>query len=411
VAQIDAQETSLASIIKSPVGCNPKVAVLFLIASTGVRGSGFCATMVNMEETSTMAIMPIVAARTEDDARWAAVVRRDGAADGSFVYSVRTTGVYCRPSCPARTAKPQNVRFHATPDEAEALGFRPCKRCTPRQASLAEVHAALVAAACRSIEAAGVSSSLATLAEGAGLSPHHFHRVFRLVTGLTPRAYAAALRARRLQEGLAAGERVTNAIYDAGFSSAGRFYEKADAMLGMTPTSFRSGGSGVAIRFAVGQSSLGAILVAASQKGVCAILLGDDPDALVRDLQDRFPKAQLVGGDAGFEDMVAKVVGFVEAPGLGLGLPLDVRGTAFQQRVWHALTQLPPGAIASYADIACAIGAPKAVRAVAQACGANSIAVAIPCHRVVRKDGGLSGYRWGVERKRALLDREAGPAA
>jgi AraC family transcriptional regulator of adaptative response/methylated-DNA-[protein]-cysteine methyltransferase len=358
-----------------------------------------------------MAAMPMPNAKTEDDPRWAAVVVRDRAADGSFVYSVRSTGVYCRPSCPARTAKPQNVRFHATADDAEAAGFRQCKRCTPRQASLAQVHAALIASACRSIEAAEVPLSLASLAEDAGLSPHYFHRVFRSIAGVTPRAYAAAHRVRRVQEGLAAGESVTDAIYDAGFSSGSRFYEKADAMLGMAPTRFRRGGVDAIIRFAVGQCSLGSILIAMSDKGVCAILLGDDPDSLVRDLQDRFSRAQLIAGDTAFEETVAKVVGFVEAPRLGFDLPLDVRGTAFQHRVWRALTQLPAGTTATYADIARAIGEPKAVRAVAQACGANAIAVAIPCHRVVRTDGSLSGYRWGVDRKRALLDREAEAAA
>jgi AraC family transcriptional regulator of adaptative response/methylated-DNA-[protein]-cysteine methyltransferase len=249
--------------------------------------------------------------------------------------------------------------------------------------------------------------NLEALAESAGMSRFHFHRVFKSVTGVTPKAYAAAHRARRVREELPRSGTVTEAIYGAGFNSNGRFYATSSEVLGMTPTNFRSGGTGASIRFAVGECSLGAILVAATDKGVCAILLGDAPEALVRELEDRFPKATLVGGDEGFEQWVAKVVGFVEAPALGLDLPLDVRGTAFQQRVWRALREIPAGSTASYTEIAERIGAPKSVRAVGQACASNAIAVAIPCHRVVRNDGALSGYRWGVERKRALLEREA----
>ena len=344
---------------------------------------------------------------TERDPRWASVVARDQAADEKFFYSVKTTGVYCRLSCPARLARPENVRFHATRADAERAGFRPCKRCKPDQPSLAEQHATKVAEACRLIEAADEPPNLDELARSVGLSPHHFHRVFKTVTGITPKAYAAAHRARRVRDGLTRSGTVTEAIYGAGFNSNGRFYATSDKVLGMTPTDYRAGGTNAEIRFAIGECSLGSILVARSEKGVCAILLGDDPDALVRDLQDRFPRATLIGGDAGFEDLVAKIVGFVEAPRLGLDLPLDVRGSAFQQRVWQALQEIPAGETASYADIAERIGSSKAVRAVAQACAANSLAVAIPCHRVVRNDGALSGYRWGVERKRALLDREA----
>ena len=238
------------------------------------------------------------------------------------------------------------------------------------------------------------------------MSAYHFHRVFKRLTGLTPRAYAAAHRARRVRQGLSRAGTVTAAIHDSGYSSSGRFYEGADQVLGMTPTRYRAGGDHVRIRFALGECALGSILVAASDRGVCAILLGDDPGALLRELQDRFARADLVGGDAAFEKMVAGVVGFVEAPGIGWELPLDIRGTVFQQRVWQALRRIPSGKTASYSEIARRIGAPKAVRAVAQACAANAIAVAIPCHRVVRSDGGISGYRWGVERKSALLARE-----
>jgi AraC family transcriptional regulator, regulatory protein of adaptative response / methylated-DNA-[protein]-cysteine methyltransferase len=341
------------------------------------------------------------------DERWAAVLRRDVAADGRFYYAVRTTEVYCRPSCAARRPRRENVAFHATCAEAEAAGFRPCKRCRPNEAALAERQAAAVAGACRLIEEAEEAPSLAALATTAGLSRFHFHRVFKAVTGVTPKAYADAHRARRVRDELAQRETVTEAIYGAGFNSSGRFYAAAPGLLGMTPTEFRAGGEGASIRFAVGECSLGSILVAATEKGVCTIHFGDDPEVLVRELQDHFPKAQLIGGDARFEQLVAQVVAFVEAPARALDLPLDVRGTAFQQRVWQALREVPPGTTVSYAEIARRIGAPRGVRAVAQACAANPLAVAIPCHRVVRRDGALSGYRWGVERKQALLEREA----
>jgi AraC family transcriptional regulator of adaptative response/methylated-DNA-[protein]-cysteine methyltransferase len=348
--------------------------------------------------------------RTEDDPRWAAVVARDRSRDGEFYYSVASTGVYCRPSCASRLAKPSNVRFHATAAEAEQAGFRPCKRCRPDAASIDERQAAMVADACRRIEAAEEPPSLDALARAADLSPYHFHRVFKALTGLTPKGYAGAHRAGRVREELARGAGVTTAIYDAGFNSSSRFYEKSNEILGMRPSDYRAGGTRAEIRFAVGQCSLGAILVAASDKGVCAIQMGEDAEALARQLQDRFPRARLIGGDADFEATVAKVVGLVEAPGVGLDLPLDVRGTAFQQRVWQALRQIPAGSTASYAEVARRVGQPRAARAVAQACASNPLAVAIPCHRVVRTDGDLSGYRWGVERKRVLLQREAGPA-
>jgi AraC family transcriptional regulator, regulatory protein of adaptative response / methylated-DNA-[protein]-cysteine methyltransferase len=342
-----------------------------------------------------------------DDPRWARIVARDRAADGQFWYSVMTTGVYCRPSCPSRTANPQNVQLHDTLEVAKATGFRPCKRCNPDGPSIDCENAAIVAKACRLIEQSEEEPSLTELADAVGRSASYFHRVFKAAIGLTPKDYATAHRAAKVREGLASGHTVTEAIYDAGFNSSGRFYEKSTYMLGMTPTQYRSGGANEDIRFAVGQCSLGAILVASSKKGVASILIGSDPGELVRNLQDRFPKAKLIGADSDYEALVARVVGFVEAPGLGLDLPLDVRGTAFQQRVWQALQEIPAGQTVSYAEIARRIGAPKAVRAVAGACAANNLAVAIPCHRVVKNDGSLSGYAWGVERKRALLDREA----
>jgi len=341
-----------------------------------------------------------------DDPRWARIAARDKTADGHLWYSVATTGVYCRPSCSSRLANPKNVALHDTLESARATGFRPCKRCDPEGASIESGNAALVAKACRIIEDGEDEPALNDLADAVGLSASYFHRLFKATTGLTPKAYAASHRAQKVREGLASGNTVTGAIYDAGFKSSSRFYETSTGILGMTPSQYRAGGTNEEIRFAVGQTSLGAILVASSGKGVASILLGDDPDALVRILQDRFPKARLIGADRDYETLVARVVGLIEEPQIGLDLPLDVRGTAFQQRVWRALQEIPAGETVSYAEIARRIGAPKAVRAVAGACAANRIAVAIPCHRVVHNDGSISGYAWGVERKRALLDRE-----
>ena len=344
---------------------------------------------------------------TTDDPRWQQVVARDSGADGAFWYGVATTGVYCKPSCRARRAKPVNVTFYASQAEAVRAGFRPCKRCRPDGMGAQAENALIVAKACRLIESAEVEPSLTDLAEAVDLSPGYFHRLFRKIAGVTPKAYAAAHRADRVRKHLVKAATVTDAIYEGGFSSSSRFYERSTDMLGMTPRRFRAGGANEELRFAVGQCSLGAILVASSNKGVASILIGEDPDILIRDLQDQFPLATLIGGDKDYEALVAQVVGFVEAPGIGLNLPLDVRGTAFQQRVWKALRKIPAGTTASYRDIARKIGSPHAVRAVAGACAANAIAVAIPCHRVVRSDGTLSGYRWGIERKRALLEREA----
>ena len=342
-----------------------------------------------------------------DEERWAAVQARDAAADGRFVYAVRTTGVYCQPSSTARLPKRENVEFFDTTEAAEAAGYRGSRRAHGDQTSAAAERAALVARACRMIETSEVPPQLDALAAAAGMSPFHFHRLFKAETGLTPKAYSSAHRARKLREALGSQACITDAIYGAGFNSNSRFYEAADDLLGMRAREYRAGGAGAVIRFAVGQCSLGAILVAQSQRGICAILLGDCPDRLVRDLQDQFPKAGLIGCDGAFEQLIAQVVGFIEVPSMGLHLPLDVRGTAFQERVWRVLREIPPGITASYADIAARIGSPKAVRAVAQACAMNHIAVAIPCHRVVRRDGDISGYRWGVDRKRELLRREA----
>lgn len=346
-----------------------------------------------------------------EQARWAAIQARDTSADGQFVYGVKTTGIYCRPSASSRLPRRENVEFFDTEEVARAAGYRSSRRARGDHTTAAQERAKIVAQACRIIEQSASAPVLEDLARAVGMSPFHLHRIFKAETGLTPKAYADAFRARRIREQLGSGGSITDAIYEAGFNSNSRFYAASDQLLGMKAGQFRAAGEGAVIRFAVAQSSLGAILVAQSQRGICAILLGDDPDALVRDLQDRFKKAQFVGADADFERLVAQVVGFVEAPSMGLHLPLDVRGTAFQERVWRVLREIPAGQTVSYAQIAERIGKPKAVRAVAQACGANHIAVAIPCHRVVRRDGDLSGYRWGVERKRELLRREAHPVA
>ena len=355
--------------------------------------------------------MPTVKAKNDksyltDTERWEAVIRRNKDADDAFVYSVKTTGVYCRPSCAARLALRENVAFHRTPKDAERAGFRACKRCKPNGPSAQGEQAAIVAKACKLIVEAEEPLSLDALAGAAGLSPWHFHRVFKSMTGLTPKAYATAHRTRRMHNELSRSGTVTSAIYNSGFNSNGRFYAEANKMLGMKPTEFKAGGDGATIRFAVGECSLGSILVAASDLGICSIAIGNDPGALVRELQDRFRNAQLIGGDKQFERVVAQVVAFVENPSAGLELPLHVQGTAFQQRVWKALSEIPWGSTCTYSELAQKLGLPNATRAVAGACAANNLAVAIPCHRVVRTDGSLSVYRWGIERKEQLLQIE-----
>ncbi len=344
-----------------------------------------------------------------DDARWAAVAARDARYDGSFFYCVATTSVYCRPSCPSRPAKRSNVRFCATAAEAEAAGFRPCRRCRPNAPPREAEDAAKVARACRMIETAETAPTLTATRARRRSQPLSLPRLFSRIAGITPKAYAQAHRRARLRDELKESPTVTEAIYDSGYNSSGRFYATAKETLGMTPSAYRKGGAREEIRFAVGQSSLGAVLVAASAKGVCAISLGDDPEELLRDLQNRFPQATLIGADKTFEHYVAAAVGLVERPQTPFDLPLDMRGTAFQQRVWAALRKIPVGETASYAEIARRIGAPQSVRAVAGACAANPVSLAVPCHRVVRSDGALSGYYWGVKRKRALLERERKP--
>lgn len=338
------------------------------------------------------------------DPRWAAVATRNREADGSFFYAVRTTGVYCRPSCGARQPRPENVTFYASAAAAALAGFRPCKRCRPD--APADEAADRIARVCRFIEASEELPSLEALAAQAGLSRFHLHRSFKAVTGLTPRAYAAGHRARRLQTALRTGASVTDALYETGFGSAAAFYRSTDRALGMTPRAYRAGGPAATIRYAVGESSLGRVLIAATERGVCAILLGSDAAELERELGQRFPRAARLPGGDDMAALVQSALALVENPAASARLPLDLQGTAFQLRVWEALTRIPAGQTTTYSALAAAIGAPTAARAVARACATNHVAVAVPCHRVIRGDGGLSGYRWGVERKRALLDRE-----
>lgn len=341
-----------------------------------------------------------------DDARWAAFVARDVAADGAFVVCVKTTGVYCRPGCPARTPRRENVVFHLNCEAAERAGFRECKRCRPKSASHAARQVELIADACRVIERAEGVPSLSVLAKSAGLSESRFHRVFKRVTGVTPRGYATALRAERAGRSLRSSRTVTEAIYASGFGSSGRFYEQAPERLGMTPTQLRAGGRGLTIRYATGTCWLGLVLVAASERGICAIMFGDQADPLVHDLRGRFPQAELIAGDRDFQQTVRAVAEYVRRPAAGFDLPLDIIGTAFQQQVWELLRKIPAGSTTTYTEIARRLGRPSAVRAVASACAANPISVAIPCHRVVRADGSLAGYYWGLERKQKLLERE-----
>ncbi|MBV8890046.1 MAG: bifunctional DNA-binding transcriptional regulator/O6-methylguanine-DNA methyltransferase Ada [Alphaproteobacteria bacterium] len=337
---------------------------------------------------------------------WAALVARDANADGRFLYGVRTTGVYCRPGCASRPPRRENVTFFENRSAAEAAGFRSCKRCRPADASAAERHVAAIARACALIRARDTVPSLTELADAAGISRFHFHRVFRQITGATPRDWARTHRLGRFAAKLDAGEPIAEAVYGAGFGSGSRAYEAARSGLGMTPGARRRRGAGEAIGFVTMNTSLGWVLVAATHRGICMTALGDEPAALEAELQRRFPAAVLAPGDAVLREWARQVVHFLTAPGTLPDLPLDIRGTAFQARVWRALQKIPLGKTATYTEIAAALGQPLAVRAVARACAANNLAVLVPCHRVIRQDGDLAGYRWGVERKEALLARE-----
>jgi AraC family transcriptional regulator, regulatory protein of adaptative response / methylated-DNA-[protein]-cysteine methyltransferase len=342
-----------------------------------------------------------------DDARWDGVLRKDSALDGQYLFAVKTTGIYCRPSCPSRTPKRVNVSFYETALAARADGFRACLRCAPDGLSKRQQQTQAILLACRAIETSEERVSLSKLASQVGLSPHHFHRIFKEVTGVTPHDYYKARQIAQIGQSIQSTGSVTEAIYDAGFSSSGRFYENTNAMLGMTPKAYKAGGAGEAIRAAVRSCALGLVLVAATQRGICTIEFGDDAQELMQRLKTRFPHAQVLAEDAQFEAWLAQLLAHIHLPQQALDLPLDVRGTVFQQQVWKALQDIPVGQTASYSDVAQRIGKPKAARAVATACASNVLAVAIPCHRVVRGNGELSGYRWGVERKRSLLEAEA----
>lgn len=341
-----------------------------------------------------------------DEARWQAVTRRDHSADGQFVFAVTSTGIYCRPGCPARTPKRENVVYFRTADAAEAAGFRPCKRCHPASLTPKALQSDLIADICTHIDHSDPLPSVADLAEQAGMSIGHFQRTFRAVTGITPKTYLQARRDRRFAETLQQAERVTDAVYDAGFGSTGRAYDRVVNRIGMAPSAVRRGGAGVRLAYAVAPCALGVVLVARSQQGVAAIELGDSTEAVVKALHDRFPNAEIVGDDTGFGDLLHDVAGLIETPERGHSLPLDIQGTVFQRRVWQALQDIPAGETRTYSQLAKAVGRPKAVRAVAGACAANAHAVAIPCHRIVRSDSSISGYRWGRHRKKVLLARE-----
>lgn len=343
-----------------------------------------------------------------DTSRWDALVERDRSAEGHFFTAVKTTGVYCRPACPSRLPKRENVEFFDDRESAAKAGYRPCKRCQPDAESpqLNQTH--MIARACRAIEKSESALSLGELASLANLSPWHFHRLFKAVVGVTPKQYATTHRSQRFKAKLTLDSTVTDAIYDAGFGSSSRAYEASSAQLGMTPSAYRDGGAGLEIWIATGQCFLGLVLVAATELGICAIEFGDDPATMRNQFESRFSNAHIVDDDTDFNDWLEEVVAFIDTPEIGLDLPLDIQGTAFQCRIWDALRRVPPGTTLSYGELADRIGNSNSARAVAQACATNKVAVAVPCHRVVRKDGGLGGYKWGIGRKRALLQREGG---
>ncbi len=342
------------------------------------------------------------------DPRWGAVQARDWRADGDFVYGVTTTGVYCRPSCPSRRPKPGNVRLFSTVDEAERAGYRPCRRCTPREKLSASARAVQRAREWLEAHHANPDSkvTLNALARAAGVSPFYLQRIFKRFTGLTPREYLAARRTIALKAGLREQSSVTEAIYEAGYSSSSRVYEQADARLGMTPDTYRRRAAGVRIAFDLVASPLGRLLVAATPRGLCRVAFGRQDDQLEAELFREFPEAVLHRSPKSLRRWTSELLRRMDGEEARLDLPLDIRATAFQQKVWTALRRIPRGATRSYAEVAVAVGRPKAPRAVAKACASNPVAVVVPCHRVVRSDGGLGGYRWGIGRKKRLLDRE-----
>lgn len=341
-----------------------------------------------------------------DEFRWQAVLERDKDADGQFVFAVLTTGIYCRPSCRARHALRQNVCFYTDAAAAEDGGFRACKRCQPDKADPQQQRIDKVAQACRLLEQER-TLTLDELAHEVGVSSYHFHRLFKSVTGMTPRAWQQAWRARRLRETLASSETVTGAVLAAGFPASSSYYRQADSTLGMTAKQYRRGGDDLPVRYTLQSCSLGRCLVAASSRGICAVLPGDSDDELINELEQIFPHAQRERADEAFSQQVAEVIAVLDGKREAFTLPLDIRGTAFQQQVWQALRNIPAGETRSYQQVAESINKPKAVRAVANACAANTLALIVPCHRVVRQSGALSGYRWGEARKALLLQREA----
>lgn len=343
----------------------------------------------------------------DEASRWQAVLERDPRAASGFVYAVVTTGVYCRPQCSSRRPKRDNVRFFDSWRLAEQAGFRPCRRCAPQAEDAPDRAAEAVVRACALLERSDHEPSLKQLAAEVGLSPAHFQRLFRKTLGVTPKQYAMELRLKRVRDSLRHESNVASAVYAAGFESGSRFYESATKSLGMKPSEYRKGGAGMTISFAMAESHLGLVVIAATDRGVCRIDFGDSPETLLSRLTSAFPEATLRAGDPALEARIAQALACLDAPQRPCALPLDIRGTAFQRQVWTALQSIPPGSKATYTDIARRIGRPDAVRAVAGACAANPVAVVIPCHRVVRSDGGLGGYRWGLERKKALLEREA----
>ena len=374
-----------------------------LITDADVPGMNLVATPITDNEHES--------ALWDEERQWQSVLARDGEADGTFVYAVRTTGIYCRPTCPSRRPRRENVVFFALPEAAEQAGFRACHRCHPEQAAIRDPQVEVVQRVCRAIAANPEQPpTLASLGAEIGLSPFHLQRTFKRVMGITPRQYADACRMDRLKGELRNGEAVTSALYGAGYGSPSRLYERAPAHLGMTPAVYRRGGAGMRMHYTVVPCPLGLLLVAATERGICAINLGDADDTLADGLKREYPAAAITRDDSGLDTAVEAIIRHLHGQEPHLDLPLDVQATAFQWRVWEALQAIPYGSTRSYGEIARAIGQPTAARAVAQACATNRVALAIPCHRVVRENGEAGGYRWGIERKRTLLAQEqAGP--
>lgn len=343
-----------------------------------------------------------------DEKRWYAIVHKEQAAEGSFYYGVKTTGVFCRPGCSSRLPNRENVEYFTSRKAAESAGYRPCKRCKPASNSKNEEIEQIIIRACKSIVQSNSPLKLKDLAETAGMSPYHFHRLFKMIVGITPKQYASKHQADRFRKCLKSSESITDAIYSAGFSSSSGAYAKKRDHLAMKPRDYRAGGAGVTIHYGLARCDLGWLIVATTRRGVCAIEFSDDPAALPQQVQNRFPQANLQEAGSGFVALIREVIEFIKSPHNSFNMPLDIQGTAFQQKVWNVLRQIKPGETLSYTDVAERIDNPKAVRAVATACASNKLAVVIPCHRVIAKDGTLSSYRWGAERKKRLLENERG---